>query len=334
MHPLFTHQWALALGAALESSAMYREAARRWDGAVCLQRIADTSTALPSTAVFLDLKHGHCHAARLATEADLKQAKFVISGPLTAWLSVLRGNEAPTVALMRAAVERWAHQSELVGLGALCAIVGLRGEELAQLLGAASMHRLQDRRGRDEALRDALQPLPDGATAPPGERALPRLLAAVANGLHSVRDALGGSGAGDADARASFRLPLTRLLLAEAPEAPEQAGVLFITLAAPASAPAEAAAAAGGEGGDATIALALNFVFNQTSAIFSFLVALLSQAVTGVAIALVYWLVVGPTGLLVRLFGQDDLKRRLVVGSTFQDKDPPDATEERFLRQY
>jgi hypothetical protein len=31
----------LALGAALESSAMYREAARRWDGAVCLQRTAD-----------------------------------------------------------------------------------------------------------------------------------------------------------------------------------------------------------------------------------------------------------------------------------------------------
>ena len=101
MHPLFSHEWALALGAALESSAMYREAARRWDGAVCLQRTADASTALPSAAVFLDLKHGHCHAARLATEADLKQAKFVISGPLTAWRSVLRGNEAPTVALMR-----------------------------------------------------------------------------------------------------------------------------------------------------------------------------------------------------------------------------------------
>lgn len=101
MHPLFTHEWALALGAALESSAMYREAARRWDGAVCLQRTADASTALPSVAVFLDLKHGHCHAARLATDADLTQAKFVISGPLTAWLSVLRGNEAPTVALMR-----------------------------------------------------------------------------------------------------------------------------------------------------------------------------------------------------------------------------------------
>ena len=101
MHPLFSHEWAVALGAALESSVMYRDAARRWDGAVCLQRTADTSTAFPSAAVFLDLKHGRCHAARLATEADLKQAKFVISGPLSAWLSVLRGHEAPTVALMR-----------------------------------------------------------------------------------------------------------------------------------------------------------------------------------------------------------------------------------------
>ena len=43
---------------------------------------------------------------------------------------------------------------------------------LARLLGAASMHRLQDRRGRDDALREALQPLPDGAAAPPGERAV------------------------------------------------------------------------------------------------------------------------------------------------------------------
>ena len=101
MHPLFTHDWVVALGDALESSAMYREAARRWDGAVCLQRTADASHERASAAVFLDLKHGRCHAARLATEADLRQARFVISGPLTAWLAVLRGDEAPTVALMR-----------------------------------------------------------------------------------------------------------------------------------------------------------------------------------------------------------------------------------------
>ena len=101
MHPLFSHKWALALGAALESSAAYRDAARRWDGAVCLERTADAGDEAPAVAVFLDLAHGRCHAARLATDADRRQARYIISGPLTAWLTVLRGDEAPTVALMR-----------------------------------------------------------------------------------------------------------------------------------------------------------------------------------------------------------------------------------------
>jgi hypothetical protein len=46
---------------------------------------------------------------------------------------------------------------------------------------------------------------------------------------------------------------------------------------------ASAEAAEHGTNVGTAFALALNFVFNQTSAIFSFLVALLSQAVTGVA---------------------------------------------------
>jgi HemY protein len=48
---------------------------------------------------------------------------------------------------------------------------------LAQLLGAASMHRLQDRRGRDDLLREALQAQPGGAASPGGERA-------VTDGVH------------------------------------------------------------------------------------------------------------------------------------------------------
>ena len=101
MPALFTHDWALSLGAALESSPLYREAARRWEGAVCLERTSAPDDPAPSGAVFLDLAHGHCHAARVATAADHQQARYVISGPLTAWLTVLRGDEAPTVALMR-----------------------------------------------------------------------------------------------------------------------------------------------------------------------------------------------------------------------------------------
>jgi HemY protein len=50
---------------------------------------------------------------------------------------------------------------------------------LAQLLGAASMHRLQDRRGRDDMLREALHAL----QAPQGGVPSPRGDHAVANGL-------------------------------------------------------------------------------------------------------------------------------------------------------
>lgn len=48
---------------------------------------------------------------------------------------------------------------------------------LAQLLGAAGMHRLQDRRGRDDLLREALQAQPAGTASPGGERA-------VTDGVH------------------------------------------------------------------------------------------------------------------------------------------------------
>jgi ribonucleoside-diphosphate reductase beta chain len=101
MHTLFTQEWAVALGDALEASAVYRDAARRWEGAVCFECTASPGHDAPPAAVFLALAHGHCHAARLATDDDRRAARYVISGPLPAWLTVLRGEEAPTVALMR-----------------------------------------------------------------------------------------------------------------------------------------------------------------------------------------------------------------------------------------
>lgn len=101
MTALFTDEWARALGAALEASVPYRDAARRWEGAVCLERTAESGDDASSVAVFLELAHGHCHAARLATAADRQQSRYVIGGPLSAWLKVLRGEEVPTVALMR-----------------------------------------------------------------------------------------------------------------------------------------------------------------------------------------------------------------------------------------
>ena len=106
MPELFTHDWAVSLGTALNASSLYREAARRWEGAVCLECTPAPGgeghgPSASKVAVYLDLLHGHCRVARVATPADYGQARYVISGPLAAWLTVLRGDETSTVALMR-----------------------------------------------------------------------------------------------------------------------------------------------------------------------------------------------------------------------------------------
>lgn len=82
-------------------------------------------------------------------------------------------------------------------------------------------------------------------------------------------------------------------------------------------------------------AFGLNFVMNSARASFVLLGAWLSAAVTGVAIAAVYWLVIGPTALVARvLLRRDDLRLRLHDGSHFTVKEPPDDSEDRFLRQF
>ena len=102
MTELFTNSWAEAWGAALNHSEDYRKAGKSWDGAIVLEALADATRGLAATAaVFLDLSQGACREARLATETDLRTASYVISGPLAVWLTVLDGEIAPTMAILR-----------------------------------------------------------------------------------------------------------------------------------------------------------------------------------------------------------------------------------------
>jgi putative sterol carrier protein len=101
MPQLFTIAWAEAWGVALNASDTYARVARDWDGAVVMEAQADPARGLPETiAVFLDLAHGRCRAARIATPDDRTEAAYVISGPLASWLSVLNGDMSPTSAIL------------------------------------------------------------------------------------------------------------------------------------------------------------------------------------------------------------------------------------------
>ncbi len=81
---------------------------------------------------------------------------------------------------------------------------------------------------------------------------------------------------------------------------------------------------------------ATNFLFNRTGDVLRMAFAWLSLQLTGLLIGVVYWLVLGPTALIGRLLGQDDLRLRPQPAgrSYFTAKEPPDTTAERFARQY
>lgn len=102
MTGLFTSEWVAAWGEALNRSTAYQAAGKHWEGPLVLEAQADSGRGLPATvAVWLDLWRGTCREARLATAADLDRARYVITGPLAVWLTVLAGEMAPTMAILQ-----------------------------------------------------------------------------------------------------------------------------------------------------------------------------------------------------------------------------------------
>jgi putative sterol carrier protein len=100
-HEAFTPEWAAAWQDALQASEGYRRAAATWEGAVALVMHADPALGVAERrAVWLDLWHGECRAARLATEEDLLTAAYVIEAGAPIWRDLLDGRTSPVMALM------------------------------------------------------------------------------------------------------------------------------------------------------------------------------------------------------------------------------------------
>ena len=95
---IFSSEWALAWKLAIDAHAGYRVAAATWEGSLALS-MPDPSGAA-GRAVFVDLWHGTCRAARVALPDDLGGADFVLSGSTETWKRVLRGEVAPLMAIM------------------------------------------------------------------------------------------------------------------------------------------------------------------------------------------------------------------------------------------
>ncbi len=94
----FSDQWAKAWGAALNGSTTYREAAATWEGSIAVTVSGASGQGEP--AVFLDVWHGHCRAAREATSDDVADAAFVLEATPAAWKLVLASQVSPVMALL------------------------------------------------------------------------------------------------------------------------------------------------------------------------------------------------------------------------------------------
>jgi putative sterol carrier protein len=101
IHDAFSASWARAWQELLNSSATYAKAAATWEGSVALVMTPSPADGLSAArGVFLDLWHGHCREARVASPADLQAAAYVLEAPPPVWKGVMAAELSPLVALM------------------------------------------------------------------------------------------------------------------------------------------------------------------------------------------------------------------------------------------
>ena len=97
MHQAFDTSWVDAWAGELRASDAYRQAAATWEGSLVLEMtIGDDG----GRAVFVDLWHGECRGARVATRDDLGGADFVIRAGVKTWQRVLAGEVEPIFGIM------------------------------------------------------------------------------------------------------------------------------------------------------------------------------------------------------------------------------------------
>lgn len=97
---VFTDPWARAWADELDASDAYRQAAATWEGSMVLEMTAEEGRLDADRAVFADLWHGECRAARRARDEDREGADFVIRADAGTWQRVLAGDLEPIFGIM------------------------------------------------------------------------------------------------------------------------------------------------------------------------------------------------------------------------------------------
>lgn len=95
----FTDPWIEAWVEEIRHSEPYRQSAASWEGGLCLE-VKEPADPSAHKAVYLDLWHGDCRGAHLASAEDLSTATFVLTAPLATWKQVFFGKVDPIFGIM------------------------------------------------------------------------------------------------------------------------------------------------------------------------------------------------------------------------------------------
>jgi len=105
-YEIFSSQWAGAYKQSLQESEAYRKAAATWEWPLVLRVTVDpTQSDSGDLAVYLDLWHGECREARVASKEDMESAPYVVSADAFTWRQVLDKKMEPIAGIMRGKIK-------------------------------------------------------------------------------------------------------------------------------------------------------------------------------------------------------------------------------------
>jgi putative sterol carrier protein len=93
-----SEEWIEKYVEALNNNPRYEDAAKTWEGDFVFQINPDGETVKEEVRFYLDLWHGKCRSARMASPED--KAEFVYAGPLKNWKLLFDGKIDPIKGIM------------------------------------------------------------------------------------------------------------------------------------------------------------------------------------------------------------------------------------------
>ena len=101
-YEIFTDEWAQAWKDDLNRSDKYKKAGRTWEWPLVLFMEADEEYGIDrDRAIYVDLYHGECREARVATPEDLDTVPYIVKADPETWRDLRDGKLEAIGAILR-----------------------------------------------------------------------------------------------------------------------------------------------------------------------------------------------------------------------------------------